>query len=289
MTVSALSRRYPSKRAFITGAGSGLGRALALQLAAGGWTIGINDLNAGPLEESRALIAGAGGRAISFVFDVADKTAYRQAFADYLAQCGGIDLLVNNAGVGDGGLFDEYPLENWDWITGINQMGVIYGCWLALAPMKQQGYGHIINIASAAGYANLPNMSMYSATKAAVISVSETLYAELKPSGIEVSVVMPTFFRTHIMQHGRGPQQALASGEAMVNHARIMPGEVAAFILKQAGRQRFHIFYPFTARLVWLIKRWWPGFFLWLKVQGFKRRDKVMNRMTGGRISGKTG
>lgn len=283
MPALKLTDRYPSKRAFITGSGSGLGRELALLLAADGWTIGITDINPQGAADSKAQIEAKGGKGIEFTFDVSDKAAYKVAFDDYISKTGGIDLLINNAGVGDGGLFDEYKLENWDWIVGINEMAVIYGSYYAAPVMKKQGAGHIISIASAAGYATMPNMSMYNVTKASVIAFSESIYTELKPFGIDVSVVMPTFFRTNIMQHGRGPADSVATGSAILKKVPILPTEVAAKILHQAGNRSFNIFHPFQARLVWYVKRFIPGLFLSYKTSNFGKKGWVIKKIAEAR------
>jgi NAD(P)-dependent dehydrogenase (short-subunit alcohol dehydrogenase family) len=278
-----LSDRYPSKRAFITGAGSGLGRALSLHLAADGWTIGITDISTPNVLESKALIVAKGGKAIEYTFDVSKKDAYKQAFRDYISQTGGIDLLINNAGVGDGGLFDEYSLENWDWIVGINELAVIYGSFFAAPVMKKQGAGHIISIASAAGYATPPNMSMYNVTKASVIAFSESIYTELKPFGIDVSVVTPTFFRTNIMQAAKGPQDAVATGTAILKKAPILPSEVAEKILTEAGQRTFQIFHPFQAKLIWYAKRFIPGLMRRFQANGFAKKGWIIKKVAEAR------
>ena len=278
-----LTDRFKSRRAFITGSGSGLGRELALLLAADGWTIGITDLNPQGAADSKAQIEAKGGKAIEYIFDVSDRAAYKNAFDNFISQTGGVDLMIYNAGVGDGGLFDEYDLKAWEWIVGINQMAVIYGTHFAIPVMKKQGTGHIISIASAAGYANMPNMSMYNVTKAAVIAMSESINAEVKPFGISVSVVMPTFFRSNIMQHGKGPESAMAVGSAIVKKAPILPTEVARKILTQAGEGTFHIFHPFQARVVWYVKRFFPHLFLWFKYSTFKKKDWVIKKIAAAK------
>jgi short-subunit dehydrogenase len=259
-----------------------LGRALALILSADGWNLGLTDISEVALSETCLLASAAGGKVYSYCYDVADKQAYKNAFDDFVSHTAGIDLLINNAGVGDGGVFGEYDLDNWDWIVGINQMGVIYGTHYAVPYMRKQQSGHIINIASAAGYATLANMSMYSVPKAAVIAFSETIYAELRPAGIQVSVAMPTFFRTNIMQHGRGNDQAMSLGDAMLQRSHIMPDQVAMKILVQAGSGRFHIFHPFEARAVWYVKRFLPHTFLRVKAFLFKHKSwldkKIMSQ-----------
>ncbi len=270
-----LSKSLSGKRAFITGAGSGLGKALALLLAKDGWTIGITDINAAPLDAAKSEIESAGGKALSYVFDVSKRKDYEAAAADFLSKCGGVDLLINNAAVGDGGLFEEYSLDNWEWITGINQMSVIYGAHLFIPAMKKQRSGCIINVASMAGIANMPNMSMYNVTKAAVISHAESIYVELAPFGIHVSVVLPTFFRSNIMQHNRGPEHATSIGQKKAAQVAIGPEIVADKILKQAGAGKFYIFHPMQAVWVNLLKRFFPTLFLKIKVNMFRKKKWV--------------
>ena len=99
------TKKFPQKRAFVTGAASGLGKAFAILLAQEGWTIGVTDINEKPLEKVKNQIEALGGKAFSYVFDVSDKTAYQKVAEDFLSKNQGIDLLINNAGVGDGGNF----------------------------------------------------------------------------------------------------------------------------------------------------------------------------------------
>ncbi len=273
------TERFPKKRAFITGGGGGLGRALALKLAADGWTIGITDIKDEGLAESKELIEKAGGKAYTYKFDVAKREEYQKAFDDYISKVGGLDLQINNAGVGDGGLFGEYGLDNWEWITGINQMAVVYGSHFATQVMKKQRSGHIISIASAAGLANMPNMSMYNVTKAAVISLMETLYAELYSFGVTVSVVCPTFFRSNVMQFNRGDKQATAIGQHIIQRAKYSPDEIADYVLTQAGKNVFYVLHPYQARLVFHIKRFLPNLFLRYKAKEFAKKDWVQKAM----------
>lgn len=274
-----LTSRFPKKRAFITGGGGGLGRALSLKLAAEGWTVGITDIKDEALAESAKVITEAGGKALTYKFDVSNKDDYKKAFDEYIAQTGGIDLLINNAGVGDGGLFGDYSLENWNWITGINLMAAIYGSHYAVPLMKEAKSGYIISIASAAGLANMPNMSMYNVTKAGVISLMETLYAELFAFNVNVSVVCPTFFRSNIMQYNRGDKNSAAIGQTIVQRAKFSPDEIAHFILTEAGNNRFYILHPWQAKMVFHFKRLLPNFFLNYKAKEFSKKDWVQKAL----------
>lgn len=274
-----LTTKHPKKRAFITGGGGGLGRAMALALAKDGWTVGITDIKQEGLDESKQLIETSGGKAHTYKFDVANRNEYKNAFTDYLSKAGGIDLLINNAGVGDGGLVGEYSLESWEWITSINQMAVVYGCHFAIPEMKKQKSGHIISIASAAGLANMPNMGMYNVTKSAVISLMETLYAELWGFNVQASVVCPTFFRSNIMQYHKGDETAAKIGQTIIERAKFSPDEIADYILTQAGKSNFYILHPWQARLVYFMRRFLPNIFLKYKAKEFAKKDWVKKTM----------
>lgn len=253
-----LTTKHPNRRAFITGSGGGLGRVLSTELASNGWTIGISDINEAGLKETAALIEKNGGKAHIYILDVANSEQYEQVAQQFLKEVGGIDLLINNAGVGDGGIVGEYEVENWKWIVGINQMGVVYGCHNFVPTMKKQKSGHIINIASAAAFAALPSMGPYNITKAAVLAFSETIYGELYGDNINVSVVCPTFFKTNVMQHSRGNKAQKDAGQKMVDKSGIEPIEVAQKILTQAGKKTLYIVHPFTAKLLFSVKRLFP-------------------------------
>lgn len=264
-----LSETYKNKRAYITGGGSGLGRALSVALANDGWTIGLTDIKEEGLAESARLIEQCGGKAYTYQFDVSKKEDYKKAFEDYVSKVGGLDLLINNAGIGDSGLFGEYDLEYWDWITGINQLAVVYGSHFASTIMKKQGSGHIISISSAAGYVNMPNMSMYNVTKAAVISLMETLYAELNGYGVKVSVVCPTFFRSNIMQHRKGDTETGLIAVEIVRKAKYSADYIADLILTKAGKNIFFILPSYQVKLAFHLKNFFPNFFLLYKAKYF--------------------
>ncbi len=253
-----LSATYPQKRAFITGAASGLGKAFCMDLARDGWTIGMADNNVTALELAAADIQNAGGRPLLFPLDVSDKDQYQKVAADFLAQAGGIDLLFNNAGVGDGSVFEDYSLENYEWMVGINQMGVLYGCYYFVPAMKKQRSGHILNTASAAAIGCAPTMAAYNITKAAVLALSETLYGELMDYQVHVSCIMPTYFKTNVIQHARGGELVKKATQHFINRSGLEAPEVAAEILARAGKKELYIILPKSARKMWLMKRLAP-------------------------------
>lgn len=273
-----LSEQYPKKRAFITGAGSGLGRALALALAADGWKLGVADIRPDRVEEVCSLIEELGGQAFPFKLDVSDKDNYAKVAKDMGSHVG-VDLLINNAGVGDGGEFKDYSLANWDWIVGINQMGVVYGTHYFLPGLMAQGGGHIINIASAAAFSNAPMMAPYNITKAAVLSLSETLYVELKPNNIKVSVVMPLFFKTNIMESSHANEDVKHISNLLVETSNLEPETVAHTILTQAGRGKFRIYAPWQSRVLHWFSRTFPSLFLAIKAKGSQNREQFEQRL----------
>ncbi|MCU0444838.1 MAG: SDR family NAD(P)-dependent oxidoreductase [Microscillaceae bacterium] len=253
-----LSQMYPQKRAFITGAASGLGKALAHELAQDGWTIGITDINYTKLLETATEIKNLGGKPLPYELDVADKNQYAEVAQDFLRQAQGIDVLFNNAGVGDGEEIGTYSLENWEWMIGINQMGVVYGSHFFVPTMKHQRSGHIINTGSAASFCAGARMATYNMTKAAVLSLTETMYVELADFNIRASCIMPYFFKTNIMQYARGSEEAQKMGKKMIEEAKMTAPEVAQEVLKKAAKGKLHILITPEARFLWAYKRFSP-------------------------------
>jgi NADP-dependent 3-hydroxy acid dehydrogenase YdfG len=256
-----LSSFHPKKRAFITGAASGLGKALALELAGDSWTIGMADINLKELEEAAAAVKQQGGHPLVFPLDVSDKGQYAKVAAAFLEEAGGIDLLFNNAGVGDGSPFEEYSLDNYEWMVGINQMGVVYGCYYFIPAMKKQRSGHILNTASAAAIGCAPTMGAYNMTKAAVVAISETLYSELMDHNIQVSCIQPTYFRTNVVQYARGGEIVKKATEMFIQKSGLEADTVAKEILTRAGNRELYIILPKDARKMWFFKRLAPTWF----------------------------
>lgn len=275
-----LTQTHPLKRAFITGAASGLGKAFCIELAKDGWTIGMADINAKELAIAADQIEKLGGKPLSFSLDVSDKDRYKQVAGDFLAQAGGIDLLFNNAGVGDGGGFEEYGLENYEWMVGINQMGVVYGCHYFIPAMKKQKSGHILNTASAAAIGCAPTMGAYNMTKAAVVAISETLYGELMDHNVSVSCIQPTYFKTNVIQYARGGELIKKATQMFIDKSGLEADEVAQEILTRAGKKELYIILPKDARKMWFLKRLAPTWFRKkVKEQFMYAMKKVMKRV----------
>ncbi|MDY3198388.1 MAG: SDR family oxidoreductase, partial [Pseudomonadaceae bacterium] len=190
-------------RVVVTGAGSGLGRELALRYAREGAWLALADIQEAGLGETLRLVEQAGGSGFTRRCDVRDYSQLAALAQSCEESMGGIDILINNAGVASGGWFEDLTLDDWDWQISINLMGVVKGC-KAFLPLLQKG-GRIINIASMAALMQAPAMSNYNVAKAGVVALSESLLCELQPKGIAVHVVCPSFFQTNLMDSYRGP------------------------------------------------------------------------------------
>lgn len=260
--VTILSRRFPGKRAFITGAASGLGRAIATELAAAGWQLGLLDVSAPRLAEAEAALRALGATPHTYAGDVVDEAFVAASVGDFVHRAGGLDIMVNNAGVAAAGPVETTPPSDWRWITGINLFGVVWGCQAAVPHLRAAGTGLVLNVASSAGFAAAPQMSAYNATKAAVISLTETLAAELEGTGIQASVAMPGFFSTHLLATMRAPDEQRAMAQRIMQSSGEDATSAARAILAAAARGRLHIVWPDKYRLAWRLKRLFPAWFV---------------------------
>jgi NAD(P)-dependent dehydrogenase (short-subunit alcohol dehydrogenase family) len=253
-----------SPRVVVTGGGSGLGRALSLELAARGARVLVTDVRLAAAEETVAELKGLAATAQALEVDVTRPADLEKAAETAERLWSGTDLLINNAGVAAGGLVGDIPLADWEWILRINLWGVIHGCHVFVPRMKAQRSGNILNVASAAGIASLPEMASYNVSKAAVISLSETLHAELAPFGIQVSVLCPTFFRTNLLETFRAPserQRALA--EAAFARSRSNARDVARAAVRGLEAGRLIVVPQLDGKFVWWMKRFVPWLYHW--------------------------
>lgn len=257
-----LARRFPAKRAFITGASSGLGLELARALGSDGWTLGLFDRNVERLAHVEEELSGAGLTVLAYPGDVTNADELTVAVNSFAATHDGLDVMVNNAGVAGSGTLMEVPLDDWRWIVDINFMGVVHGARAAIPHLQRNRAGLLINVASAAAFAAAPGMISYNATKAAVLSLSETLSGELASTGTQVSVVMPTYFQTSLLETFRGPPSAREQATRLMQGSDYAAADVARDVLLQASAGRLHIVLPRSARMLWRLKRWAPRFFL---------------------------
>lgn len=254
--MNVLNQKYPNKSAFITGAGSGLGAAFATLLAKNGWTLHLSDINNDSLEQLKSTLEGAPDVYL-YSLDVGKKLDFEKVADELGKKDAKVDLLINNAGIGDAELFHDYKLDQWERMIRINLLGVYYGCHYLL-PLIEAQKGMVVNIGSAAGFMNAPGMSAYNAAKAAVYSLAETLHHELKPKGVHVSVVTPTFFQTNIMSDATGSQKFVNFAQKQMKYSTTNAEEMAEVVLTKSAKGKFHIVHPKEARKAFFFKKWFP-------------------------------
>lgn len=262
--MTELERRFPSRRAFITGAASGLGKELAITLLDKGWLVGINDIDADSLARLFTQAKQTSGIAISYPFDVTNLESFRSAAQDFLNQAGGVDVVINAAGIGGSGPFPDYSLDWLRKIMDINYYGTAIGSQIFLESMLRNRSGHIVNIASAAAYHGLPRLGAYSASKAAVVMLSETMKAELEHTGVDVSVMICAFYNSNIWKHTLCSEQERAGARILCETAPLPIEQARDYTLKGMSKRHFYIVVPGIASLIWRFKRFAPN--LWLAV-----------------------
>jgi len=203
-----------------------------------------------------------GAEAHAAACDVSHAAEVERLAVEADTRFGGTDLVVNNAGVAVSGEVGEVSLEDWAWIMGINLWGVIHGCHAFVPRMKRQKSGHVVNVASAAGLLSAPRMGPYNVTKAGVVALSETLYGELRPLGLGVTVLCPTFFKTDIVKSGRGGDDSMKSvAEKLMDRSKIQAEGVAKVALDAADAGRLYAIPQADGRWMWRVKRVAPQMF----------------------------
>ena len=264
----------PSQQAYavVTGAGSGIGRSFAVELARRGGTVVCADIHLETAQETVDLIQSlTSSNAYAVQCDVGLKEDVK-ALAEQAEQLLGhpVTLLINNAGVGLGGKFDEVSLGDWQWCMHVNLWGVIHGCHYFVPQFKQQGFGAIINVASVAGFTATPEMTAYNVTKASVLALSETLSAELRSANIRVNVLCPTLVPTNIMKNGRLPKSySSLADQLLMNHAFIDSDQVAKKTLNQLDANKLYTIPQPDAKLFWWMKRISPQLYAKLLGVGY--------------------
>ncbi|MCY1353852.1 SDR family mycofactocin-dependent oxidoreductase [compost metagenome] len=184
--------------------------------------------------------------------DYSQLTALAQACEE---QFGGIDVIVNNAGVASGGFFEDLSLEDWDWQISINLMGVVKGC-KAFLPLLTRSKGRIINIASMAALMQGPAMANYNVAKAGVVALSESLLAELKQQEVGVHVVCPSFFQTNLLDSFHGPNAGMKSQIGkLLEGSPISAADIADYIHQEVAKGAFMILPHEMGRAAWALKQ----------------------------------
>jgi len=256
-----LGERWPRRRAFITGAGSGLGLALCTELARAQWTIGRLDRDPVRLAETAPALQALGATLHDQAADVTDDQAFATALEAFVASAGGLELMVNNAGVAAAGRMETTSTADWRWVMEINVVAVATGTRLALPHLRNApDGGALVNIASAAGFASAPLMGAYNASKAAVIALTETVEAELGNSRVHALAVMPTFFQTRLLEGARAGTREMAAARRWMERSKFTAEDCARQILEAVAAERLHLALPADSRWLWRFKRLMPSF-----------------------------
>jgi len=254
---------FAGRTAVLTGAGSGFGLECARIGAQRGMKLVLVDVQQDALDRAAAELTAAGAEVMARKVDVSSAAEMEALAADVVARFGAPHFVFNNAGVGSGGLIWENSVRDWEWVLGVNLWGVIHGVrlftphMLAAAKADPTWRGHIVNTASMAGLLTPPNMGIYNVSKHAVVSLTETLYQDLRLVSDQVgaSVLCPYFVPTGISQSHRNrpgdmasekPTQSQLIGQAMsdkaVSSGKVTAAEVAAMVFDAIAADRFYIF-----------------------------------------------
>jgi len=258
-------RTFEGAVAIITGGASGIGRALAGELARRGAEIVIADRQGGPAEKAAAEIRASGGKVLAREVDVTDYPSVELLVQETAGRAGRLDYMFNNAGIGIGGNANHYSIEDWNLILDVNLRGVINGIQAAYGIMRRQGFGHIVNTASMAGLITSPGAAAYAATKHAIVGLSKSLRAEAASAGVYVSAICPGVVRTPILEGGGRYGRMLIEIPSeemrrMWDEFRPMPPETfARKALAGVAKNRAIIIAPWWWRLFWWLDRLSPS------------------------------
>ncbi|MGV9678160.1 SDR family NAD(P)-dependent oxidoreductase [Nocardia sp. NPDC003482] len=252
-------RRTDRADAVITGAGSGIGRALALELSRRGGRVVCADIDE---DRARATAAAAPGEALGVACDVTDcdrVVALADTARDWFG--GEPDIVVNNAGIAQAGsVVGVVPLPEWHRVLDVNLWGVVHGCQVFAPRLRAAGRGAIVNTASAAAFGTAPRMAAYNVSKAGVLALSETLAAELSGTGVIVTAVCPTAVKTNILHSVSFPDASSERlGERLVRWTGRSPDAIARNVLDAVDRGTLYAVPQLEAKAIWHLKRLLPA------------------------------
>jgi short-subunit dehydrogenase len=243
--------------AVVTGAGSGIGRAICLELARRGVNIAAVDIDEAHLAEVRQRVESLNRKCTIHVLDVSNRGQMQSLPEEVLEQHDAVHILVNNAGVSVNLTFEQQEVEDLEWITGINYWGVIYGCKFFLPYLQQQEEAHIVNVSSSAGFTGMKWQSSYAATKFAVTGLSESLFVELANTNVGITCVHPGAVATNILDAAR---MAEDRREKMLKTFRFAtpPDKAARTICKAIEKNRFKVVMCVDSHILHAVKRLAP-------------------------------
>ncbi len=255
-------RRTERADAVVTGAGSGIGRAFAAELARRGGRVVCADINAETAAAAADEITASGAAALAVECDVRVAEQVEE-LADTAEDWFGDapHVVINNAGIGRGGeVIGEAPLAQWHQVLDVNLWGVVHGCHVFAPRLRAAGRGAIVNTASAAAFGTAPRMGAYNVSKAGVLALSETLSAELAGTGVSVTALCPTAVRTAILDEASIADPGIARlGDAMLRWTGRSPGTIARTTLDAVDHGRLYVVPQVEAKLIWQSKRLLPS------------------------------
>ena len=260
--------------ALVTGGGSGLGKSFCRQLASDGWHVACADIDPTSAKQTLAEISAAGGHGKAEPLDVADPTAWQALREKLQSAWPRLDLLVNNAGICASGEIGQAPLEDFQQVIDVNLSGVLYGCHTMIPWLQETAPGgHIVNVSSVAGVLSVPAMGAYNVSKAGVVSLSETLYAELRATGVGVTVVLPGFFPTNLLDRGRFTAEMHRDvAQRFSQQAKFSAEEVVDRTLQAVRRGRLYVVVGKRASWLWRLKHVAPSFTLRVLGKSYRRQ-----------------
>ena len=270
---------FKEKVAVITGSASGIGRALAENLADRGARVVLSDLNKTELEQTIHMIKSSGGDACGEVLDVTDYNAFKKHLEQVVEEHGRIDYLFNNAGIAIAGEVRDMKVEHWQKVVDVDLNGVFYGSLIAYQQMVKQGFGHIINLSSIEGLMPFPANAPYVASKYAVLGLSQTMWMEGRSLGIKVSAVCPGVIRTPIFDVS--PMVNINREKMLAQYSTLLklgvtPEKCAKVILKGVMKDKPIILVTGFAHILWRLVRLSPIALMKMARRDYdKWRDKV--------------
>ncbi len=270
---------FKDKVAAVTGAGSGIGRALGEKLAGLGADVILSDLNRESLESAIQAIRSSGGKAEGELVDVTDYEAFKQHLEGIASRKGRLDYLFNNAGISIAAEFRDMELEYWRKVVDVNLNGVFHGSQLAYRQMMKQGSGHIVNISSVEGLLPFPSNAAYVASKYAVFGLSQSMWVEGHRLGIRVSAVCPAYIKTPIFDVSpviNIDREKMKAQYSIHEKLGISPERCAGIILRGVASNKPIIPVTVLAHLLWILARLSPVGVMKSVRNGFDRwRDTV--------------
>lgn len=243
----------------ITGAASGIGEALARVFAARGAVLALVDIDEPGLQSIFEELLQTGSTVSLHAVDVSDRSSMQHLPGAVVAAHGSVDILINNAGVSVGAMFDDHPIDDAEWLLDINLKGVIYGCKFFLPYLKQSPQAHIVNVSSMFGFFSMPGQAIYSASKAGVRAFSEALWTELASTSVRVTTVHPGTIRSNVIRSSRMlDANAQDKAAALQEKYGMSTDKAAAKIVRAIERNRLRVVVGADARIAEFLKRLLP-------------------------------